>query len=154
MGAKSWRAGALMAANVCPPDPAKSIVGGSANKVQIKLVRLKVRADFLRVAQGSKWSAPGLVLQMRRSETAGALPRIRVGFTATKKIGGAVERNRTKRRLRAAAAAIMPLYGKPGHDYVLVGRAGTNKRPFALILQDLVSALRKVHQRPQQKATS
>jgi ribonuclease P protein component len=68
---------------------------------------------------------------------------LRVGFTATKKsIGGAVQRNRAKRRLRAAAAAQLPLYGLVGHDYVLVARAGTLAQPFATILEDVAVSLR------------
>jgi ribonuclease P protein component len=67
---------------------------------------------------------------------------VRVGFTATKKMGEAVERNRAKRRLRAAAAALLPLYGLPGSDYVLVARPGTLTRPFAELLEDLAAALK------------
>jgi len=71
-----------------------------------------------------------------RAETA------RVGFTATKKsIGGAVQRNRAKRRLKAAAVAQLPLYGLAGHDYVLVARPGTLAQPFATLLADVASSL-------------
>lgn len=70
-----------------------------------------------------------------------------MGFTATKKtIGGAVERNRAKRRLRAAAAALLPLYGVAGSDYVLVARAGTLRRPFADLLEDLTVSLKGARQ--------
>jgi ribonuclease P protein component len=68
---------------------------------------------------------------------------LRVGFTASKKgVGGAVERNRAKRRLRAAAAATLPLYGLTGHDYVLVARRDTLTEPFASILEDIDVSLR------------
>ena len=69
----------------------------------------------------------------------------RAGFTATRKIGGAIERNRAKRRLRAAAAALLPLYGVEGSDYVLVARAGTLTRPFADLLEDLAVSLKAAH---------
>lgn len=71
---------------------------------------------------------------------------LRVGFTCSKKVGNAVARNRAKRRLRAAAAATLPRLGRPGWDYVLIGRAGaTATRPFTEMLADLEAGLRRVH---------
>jgi ribonuclease P protein component len=72
---------------------------------------------------------------------------IRLGLTASRKIGGAVERNRAKRRLRAAAEAVLPLYGLPGNDYVLVARRETLTRPFEGLIGDLKSALAAAHAR-------
>ena len=66
---------------------------------------------------------------------------IRVGFTATRKIGGAVVRNRCKRRLREAARRLLPLHGKPGHDYVFVARASLPERDWERLLDDVKSAL-------------
>lgn len=87
------------------------------------------------------------MLQARRraeGETTEAGPR--VGYTCSKKVGNAVKRNRAKRRLRAAAAAILPEAGRPGWDYVLIGRAeATAARPFALLLDDLRGALARIH---------
>lgn len=87
---------------------------------------------------------PGLVLQAaeRSADVAGGT--VRVGFTASRKVGGAVVRNRAKRRLRAAAARILPDAGRPGTDYVLIARAATAERPFAALLDDLQTALRRV----------
>jgi ribonuclease P protein component len=65
----------------------------------------------------------------------------RVGFTVTKKVGNAVERNRIKRRLRAAAREILPAQARCGYDFVLIGRKGTLTRPFADLKSDLVQAL-------------
>ena len=71
-------------------------------------------------------------------------PLIRVGFTATKKIGGAVVRNRAKRRLREAARALLPSFGRPGFDYVFIARQGTADRPWERLLDDVKSALTRL----------
>jgi ribonuclease P protein component len=71
-------------------------------------------------------------------------PAKRVGFTVTKKIGGAVVRNRMKRRLRALARDILPTGGFAGADHVLIGRAGGLERDYSLLRQDLTRALAKV----------
>jgi len=109
--------------------------------------RLKRRPDFLRVAAGRRrWVAPGLILQAlghQVDQAAGtAMPR--VGFTASAKVGGAVVRNRARRRLRAVAAAVLPEYASAGHDYVLIARAGTVSRPFSALIADLESGLRRL----------
>ncbi len=105
--------------------------------------RLKKRPDFLKAATGRRWAMPGLVLQARHRQSEDAAPRI--GFTATRKVGGAVERNRVKRRLREAARSIFPQRARPSYDYVLIARRGTLTRPFNEILNDLETALDKVH---------
>jgi ribonuclease P protein component len=109
---------------------------------------LKHRRDFLACARGGRWAAPGLVLQARRrgEGEAGGAEGFRVGYTCSKKLGRAVVRNRAKRRLRAAAAEILPEEGVTGWDYVLVGRPeATVARPFPELLQDLRTALGRVH---------
>ena len=109
-------------------------------------IKLKRRAEFLRVAaKGIKAPMPGLVLQaMRRPDEAPA----RLGFTVTKKVGNAVVRNRTKRRLREAARLVLrreALRGAAvtGVDLVLIGRNGTARRPFPALLDDVGRALRR-----------
>ena len=105
---------------------------------------LRLRADFLRAAQARRQGTPGFLLQAR--SRADGSDRMRVGFTCSKKLGNAVARNRAKRRLRAIAQAILPHEGLPGWDYVLVGRPGaTATRDFALLLQDLRTALGQVN---------
>lgn len=69
----------------------------------------------------------------------------RVGFTATRRLGNAVMRNRAKRRLRAMAAQILPVAGHAGHDYVLIARQSCLRAPYETLCQDLTYALRKVH---------
>ena len=106
----------------------------------MRLGRLRTRPEFLRVAAGRrKWVTPGLILQARRSDH--PEDQCRVGFTASRKVGPAVVRNRARRRLRAAVAAVMPRLAEPGTDYVVVARAETVKRPYALLLADLEAAL-------------
>jgi ribonuclease P protein component len=79
-----------------------------------------------------------------RPPQAGTGEKVRVGFTASRKVGNAVVRNRAKRRLRAAAAEILPRDGGPGTDYVLIARAGTGQRAYAELVADLAGALRQV----------
>jgi ribonuclease P protein component len=106
------------------------------------LARLKTRADFLRVAATRRRAArPGLVLQAAPGPIAGA---VRVGFTASRRVGNAVARNRAKRRLRAAAAEVLGRHGRPGTDYVLIARDATGGRRYADLVGDLASALRQV----------
>jgi ribonuclease P protein component len=112
--------------------------------------RLKTRAEFLHVREGSRFAAPSLVLQARaRGEHAGALHDVaRFGFTASKALGGAVLRNRARRRLKEAVRIVGPEHAVPGYDYVLIARAGTVQRRFTEITKDLERALTKVHQAP------
>ncbi|MBV9828209.1 MAG: ribonuclease P protein component [Alphaproteobacteria bacterium] len=109
------------------------------------LVRLKTRADFLRVAaRRSRAARRGFVLQVAPAPS-GTEASVRVGFTASRKVGNAVIRNRAKRRLRAAAAEILRQRGQPGSDYVLIARAGgTVSQPYAELVGDLAGALRQL----------
>jgi ribonuclease P protein component len=85
---------------------------------------------------------PGFVLLVRPREDGD--PRIRVGITVTKKIGGAVVRNRMKRRFRSLARELLPEQGLAGADHVLIGRQGGIERDFALLRSELESALAKL----------
>ncbi len=92
--------------------------------------------------QGSGTQGSGAQASPLEADTAPC----RIGFTATKKVGNAVVRNRTKRRLRAAADALLPQYGRAGFDYVLVGRMTTQERKFDALCNDLQNALMRIHQ--------
>lgn len=112
-------------------------------------VTLRRRADFLAAARARRQATPGFILQARRRGTDTAPPgpdEVRVGFTCSKKVGNAVARNRAKRRLRALARQVLPKNGKPGWDYVLIGRRDeTAARDFARMAQELQSALERLH---------
>jgi ribonuclease P protein component len=109
-----------------------------------RLARLKTRPEFLRVAATRiRAVRAGLILQAAVRPDEGDAP-LRVGYTASKRVGNAVARNRAKRRLRAAAASVLPLHGKAGTDYVLIARAETGGRVYAELLADLEAALRQL----------
>lgn len=103
--------------------------------------RLKRRAEFLRVAgKGRRVAMPGLVLQALLRDD--AMPA-RLGFTVTRKVGNAVVRNRTRRRLKEAARLLLRKQDVTGADLVLIGRDATRSRKFALLVDDLQRALAK-----------
>ena len=107
-----------------------------------RLVTLKKRADFLAANAGRRAATAGFVLLVR--DRADGDPTKRVGFTVTKKIGGAVVRNRMKRRFRALARETLPELGIAGADHVLIGRAGGIERDYASLVAELKRALKKV----------
>jgi ribonuclease P protein component len=110
--------------------------------------RLKTRTEFLHVKGGVRFAAPSLVLQARpRAPASGDSPELaRFGFTATKSLGGAVLRNRARRRLKEAVRLAGPRHAVEGYDYVLIARAGTVQRRFTELVKDLERALAKVHE--------
>jgi ribonuclease P protein component len=117
-----------------------------ASKTQ-RLKTLKRRADFLAAARARHRATSAFIVQGRERRSDEAAPdALRVGFTCSKKVGNAVARNRAKRRLRALARAVLPARGKPGWDYVLIGRSGaTATRDFAAMQTDLAHALDRLH---------
>jgi ribonuclease P protein component len=109
------------------------------------LTVLTQRRDFQRAARGKRVAMDGFVLQMlKRPE--GDNANVRIGFTCSKKVGNAVARNRAKRRLREIARAVLTVSGKPGHDYVLIGRNTTTAAlPFTQLLNNLERAVSILH---------
>jgi len=124
--------------------------------------RLRRRAEFLKAAANKKkWVAPGLILQAREraplpsasgteephGASAGLTDQrggsgLRLGFTASKKVGNAVKRNRARRRLKASAMAVLGrTTTEPHYDLVLIARAGTLDRPYDALCRDLETGL-------------
>ena len=106
---------------------------------------LTQRRDFIAASHGRRQGTPGIHLQGRPRDDGSSL--MRVGYTCSKKVGNAVARNRAKRRLREIARLILPLHGRAGWDYVLVGRPQTTATlSFPQLQSDLIRALDRVHQ--------
>ncbi|HEY1412774.1 MAG TPA: ribonuclease P protein component [Rhodopila sp.] len=121
--------------------PAEADFSVAAHPGGVKPGRLQKRAEFLRVAAaGKKAAVGGVVLQaMPRAD---ALP-VRLGFTVTKKVGNAVVRNRTRRRLKEAARLLLAERPVVGVDLVLIGRDSTRKRKFIALQGDIRRALER-----------
>ena len=120
--------------------PAVSSCGGGGLDV------LRKRAEFLAAARARRQGTKTMMVQGRDRRDGD--PRVRVGFTCSKKVGNAVARNRAKRRLRAIARELLPAQGQPGWDYVLIGRAGeTGLRPYGDLRRDLRLALERLRGR-------
>jgi len=110
-----------------------------------KLGLLKKRSEFLFVREGRYQARGGVVIQARENPDH---KLIRVGFTATKKIGNAVIRNRAKRRLRSVCLEVLPKLGQRGTDYVFIARDKTAGRPYDALLDDTQKALKSLARDP------
>ena len=129
------------------PETAVGTAAVTREATPVSLETLKKRADFVRTARGSRIVTRGFVLQARERTAADARGAdlrgiVRVGFTCSRKVGNAVARNHARRRLREAARLALPSHGRPGWDYVLIGRARTTSTiPFPRLLADLERAV-------------
>ncbi len=134
------------------------MVQSEANATQneiVKISMLRKRQDFLRIASGRiKWVAGSMIVQMaNRSENDKPEDNkpednatIRVGYTASKKVGNAVRRNRAKRRLREVVRRVLKAGGKGGHDYVLIARSSAVDIPFDQLIRDFSWCLKRLGQ--------
>jgi ribonuclease P protein component len=111
------------------------------DKTEFEVARLRVRPQFLYVRHGKTERRKALLVQARHRKGASPGAHAGSGFTATKKIGNAVIRNRAKRRLREAARVLLPQHGKPGWDYVFIARMDTADIAWPRLLDDMESAL-------------
>jgi ribonuclease P protein component len=117
------------------------------------VMTLKRRGEFQRVRKGARWAGPAFVLEAKERNhedrgrpVEGQQPRF--GFTVTRQIGKAVDRNRIRRRLKAAVRGVGPDYAKGNFDYVLIARKPALTSAFGAIVSDLVKALERVHRAP------
>ena len=119
----------------------------SSSSVEISV--LKNRQDFLRLAAGrKKWVSKSMIVQIaaRPDEDSDRPSGIRVGYTASKKVGNAVHRNRAKRRLRDVVRQILPTEGREGYDYVLIARTATLETSFDQLIRDFSWCLKRLNQ--------
>lgn len=108
---------------------------------------LKKRAEFLAARKGARWATPHFVVEALRRAPA-PVPTVRgprFGFTVSKKVGGAVERNRIKRRLKAAVQGVQATHARADFDYVVIARRPALEADFARLVSDLETALARVH---------
>ena len=106
------------------------------------LETLSKRADFVAASNAEKYVGKSIIIQARPN----SLQTIRVGYTASKRVGNAVARNRAKRRMRAAVAETLAFYGTPGTDYVLIGRAQTTcNTKFEELKDELICAFENLN---------
>ncbi len=120
--------------------------GDRANLEPVSVSVIKKRRDFLALRDARRANSASFLMVARQNPENGETAR--VGFTVTKKMGGAVIRNRMRRRLRAAASEVFPQYAAPGCDYVLIARRAAESRNFAILLDDMKRALLSLRRNP------
>jgi ribonuclease P protein component len=122
------------------PEGAERAPGPRPQEAE-RLVTLRKRADFLAANGGRRIAMPGFVLLVRPRGDGSTVKRI--GYTVSRKVGGAVVRNRMKRRFRMLAAELLPERGVAGADHVIIGRQSGIERNFGLLRDELARALGK-----------
>jgi ribonuclease P protein component len=113
-----------------------------------RLTTLKRRAEFLRIRKGARCALAAFVLEAKRRADGGLAGGARFGFTVSKQVGGAVERNRIRRRLKAAVRDLANEHTQRDFDYVLIARRPALDCDFAALVADLVKAFARVHAGP------
>lgn len=128
-------------AGFCLAGVQRDVLVFAHKQMQVKV--LDKRSDFIKISkEGVSVYAPSFILLSKDNFDEG---KIHVGYTITKKVGCAVERNRIRRRLKAAVSAELSKVGRPGTAYVFVANAKALSRPFPDLCQDLVSSVRRIH---------
>lgn len=127
------------------PGPGETAPAPPPAAASRRLQTLTRRAEFLACARARKAHTHAMVVQGRHRRP-GEAEGVRVGFTASRKVGKAVIRNRARRRMREAARRVLPRHGREGWDYVLIARSETTvARSFAKLVEDLERALARLH---------
>jgi ribonuclease P protein component len=109
------------------------------------LARLKKRAEFLNAGKGKRFHAKSFTLQAVRRQANAGEARPRFGFTATKKLGNAVVRNRIRRRLKEALRLLPSLSARTGYDYVILARQAALDQAFPALQEELARAFVEIH---------
>jgi ribonuclease P protein component len=110
------------------------------------LERLRLRQDFQRLSsQGRKYATRSMVILAMSNSVDLSSDVCRIGFTTTRKLGGAVVRNRIRRRLREAARMVFSQLAKPGYDYVIIARPSALTCAFSILQDEMRLALHKMH---------
>lgn len=119
---------------------------------QEKPIRMRHRKDFVITnEEGNRFVTPAFIFQAyTRPECNRYQNQIRFGLTATRKIGGAVQRNRARRRLRALAMEYLMRQAQPRTDYVLIARAEVLTHPFETMVSDLMRAMKFMRMRKEE----
>ena len=123
-------------------------VEGTPAAATFRLITLKRRSEFLRVRKGARSAAPSFVLEAKARERAGpaaAVEGARFGFTVARQVGKAVERNRIRRRLKAAIVGAAAARARRDFDYVVIARRAALTLPFDALVADLINALERIH---------
>ncbi len=116
------------------------------NAGQQKLTTIKSRRDFLAASRGKRWVTPSFVLlTLKRADDHPVTDIPRIGYTVTKKMGNAAQRNRIRRRLRHAAVQIASAHTLPAHDYVIISREAALTCEFSALLRDMEFAFSRIH---------
>jgi len=109
-----------------------------------RLATLKCRKDFQSVRKGRRFATGAFVLEGRQ-RTVGVAEQARFGFTVARAVGGAVERNRIRRRLKAAVKSVQMSHARHDFDYVVVARRPALDANFEALVGELVRGLDRLH---------
>ena len=114
------------------------------DKKGVEFVTLTRRKDFVRLNAGARKKVTTTHIIQTAATPGDEQPFVRVGITVTRRLGGAVVRNRIKRRLRACIRELVPQHARAGQDYVIIARKEAHMCDYAVLLRDMRYALKKL----------